>query len=123
MQLSKLKLNKNIEKQVFAVFYQTVADLDTSEEAATFLNDFLTKIELTTLAKRLMVAIYLEQGHSYESIKANLRVSSATIAHIDKMMVKHSQGFTLALKKIEAEQWADNLTQKITSFVSNFTGK
>lgn len=69
MQISKNKLSKNITKQTFAVFYQTIADLDTSKETATFLKDFLTEMELITLAKRLMIALYLEKGYSYDLIK------------------------------------------------------
>lgn len=123
MQISKNKLSKNITKQTFAVFYQTIADLDTSKETATFLKDFLTEMELITLAKRLMIALYLEKGYSYDLIKKNLKVSSATIANVDKMMKKGSNGFALALKKIDADEWASNLSTKISGFVSKITGK
>jgi len=123
MQVSKIKLNKNIAHQTYAVFYQTMADLHSSKETEAFLKDFLTEIELITLAKRLMIALYLEKGYSYALIKKNLKVSSATIANVDKMMKKGSSGFALALKKIDADEWAQNLTAKISGFVSKIIGK
>ena len=116
MQLSKSKLNTTVKKQMFEIFYQTIADLKGPEEAKIFINDFLTKIESTALAKRLMIALYLEQGKSYDFIKRNLKVSSATIANVDKMMTKNSRGFALALRKIEAEQWASQTAKKIAKF-------
>ena len=87
----------------------------TTKEVKTFLDDFLTKIESTTLAKRLMIALFLEKGKSYEFIKNNLKVSSATIANVDKMMTTGSHGFSLALKKIEADEWASKTAKRIAS--------
>lgn len=120
MQISKLKLKKNVTKEMMATFYQTIADLKGKEEVKIFINDFLTKMEKAMLAKRLMTAAYLEQEKSYDFIKQNLKISSATIANVDKMMTKNSQGFTLALRKIEAEHWASDLAKKIAGFINNF---
>lgn len=122
MQISKAKLSKDIEKQTYNIFNQTIADLNTRSEAEVFMRDFLTKMERTTLAKRLMIAYYLEQRKSYDFIKKTIKVSSATIANVDKMMTKYSKGFVLALKKIEADQWASNLAKKTTNIFKNLTG-
>jgi TrpR-related protein YerC/YecD len=123
MQISKLKLNKEIEKKTFEIFYQTLSDLKTPEEVRVFLRDFMTITERMTLAKRLMTALFLEQGKSYDYIKQNLKVSSATIAHVDSMMKKGNEGFIIAFKKIDADEWAEKLTQKISSFFSKISGK
>ncbi len=122
MQISKAKLSKDIEKQTYNIFNQTIADLNTHREAEVFMHDFLTKMERTTLAKRLMIAYYLEQRKSYDFIKKTIKVSSATIANVDKMMTKYSKGFILALKKIETDQWAANLAKKTTNIFKNLTG-
>ena len=58
-----------------------------------------------------------------KEIKETLKVSSATIANIDKMMTKNSDGFTLAFKKIEAEKWASQTVKKISQFVKSAVGK
>ena len=65
------------------------------------------------MAKRLAIAYHLEKNKSYDEIKNNLKVSSATIANIDKMMIKGKKGFALALGKIEADRWASELAKKI----------
>jgi len=79
------------------------------------LQDFFNDAELETFAKRLGVAYWLKKGRSYENIKQNLKVSSATIAATLALMEK--PGFALALKKMEAEEWANVWAKRIKKFV------
>ncbi len=118
VQISKQKLNKSLEDQIFEIFSQVLADTNTKEQAKALLEDFLTKTEKTTLAKRLAVAHYLERGRSYENIKNTLKVSSATIASVQRMM--RLQGFDLLLQKITADQWADKWSKKISKTLGKF---
>ncbi len=111
MQISKRRINQNLESEVFYTLYQLLADLKTSQEVKTFLEDILGKSELTVMAKRLAIAHYLDRNRSYQNIKDNLKVSSATIATVDKL--RKSEGFQLALKRIEAERWASEWSGKI----------
>jgi uncharacterized protein YerC len=60
----------------------------------------------------LAVAHYLEKGRTYDSIKNTLGVSSTTVAAVQEQMAK-GKGFALALKKIQAEEWADRWAKKI----------
>lgn len=116
MQISKKKINPRIEKQIFNIFYQVISDIKTPQEAKAFLEDILTKTELEAFAKRLAVAHYLERGRTYDNIKKNLAVSSATIATVQEQMGK-GKGFALALRKIHAEEWADEWVKKISKLV------
>lgn len=111
MQISGKRINKNIEKEIFNLFFQLIADLKDPEEVKIFLEDLLGKAELTALAKRIAIAHYLDRGRNYENIKENLKVSSATISSVDKS--RKSKGYQLALKKIEAERWASDWAEKI----------
>ncbi len=113
MQVSKRQINKNLQKEIFQILYQLIADLKNPQEVALFFEDVLGKNETIALAKRLAVAYYLTHGRSYENIKQNLKVSSATVASVDK--ARKSKGYILALKKIEAEKWASKWTGKIES--------
>jgi uncharacterized protein YerC len=115
MQVSKQKLNKTLEKQVYEMFYQLMADLKTPEEAQVLLTDLLSETERQVIAKRLAIALFLDKGRSYEDIKNTLKVSSATIATVQDLM-SHS-GMQLALTKVKAEVWADEWAGKISSFV------
>ena len=92
-----------------------VADLKGIKETDSFLTDFLTDSEYEVFAKRLAIAYWLKKGRSYNNIKENLKVSSATIAAVQSMMKR--PGFALAIKKIEAEEWANVWSKKIKKFV------
>lgn len=111
MQVSTRKLNTTLEKQIFSIFYQSLADLRTPEEVETVLSNLLTNTELMALAKRLAIASFLEKGRSYENIRDTLKVSSATIASVAEQM--GSPGFQLALGKIRAEEWASEWAGRI----------
>ena len=68
------------------------------------------------IAKRLSIAYWLKKGRSYTNIKQNLKVSSATIASTQSLLNK--TGVLLAIKKIEAEEWASVWAEKIKKFVN-----
>ncbi len=121
MRASKNKLNPKVERRFFETFYQLLADFQKKEETEIFLKNFLTRSELLTLSKRLAVSLMLEKGLSYAKIKERVKVSSATIASVAEMMQKKPKGFALALKRIEAEDWADKTAQKISNFFKNLS--
>ena len=115
MRKSDKDINPSLSNQIRKIFAQTVTDLRDLNESDTFLADFLTKSEYDAFAKRLAIAYFLKKGKSYSNIKNNLKVSSATIAEIRVLMEK--PGIQLALKKIEAEEWANQWSEKIKKFV------
>lgn len=115
MQVSKKKLNKTIEKQIFNIFYQLIVDIKSLQEAETIMTDMLSETERQVLAKRLAIAIFLDKGRSYENIKNTLKVSSATIASVQEHM--GDPGMQMTLQKVKAEEWADEWAGKISSFV------
>lgn len=116
MRLSKRKINQTIEKEIYKIFYQTIADLRSPQEAKGFIEEILTKTELEAITKRLAVAVYLGKGCSYENIKETLKVSSATVATIAEQM-KKGQGFALAIKKINADEWAEKWASKLGNLI------
>lgn len=115
MRSSKEKINKTLKKQIIKTLTQTIKDFKTTDEIQVFLNDFFISNELETYAKRLAIAYWLIKGRSYKNIKTNLKVSSATIAAIQSQL--KSEGYKLALKKMEAEEWANQWAKKIKKFV------
>ena len=117
MQVSKKGINKKIEKKIFKSLYQVLADLKKFGDVELFLNDVLSKTEKTVLAKRLGIAYYLSKNRSYEKIKKELKVSSATIASVQKWMENDGEGLKLALRTIEADEWAGEITDKANNLV------
>lgn len=112
MQVSKKRLKPEIKKQIDELLFQVIADLKTPAEVALFLQEALSRSERDMLAKRLATAYYLNQGKSYGNIKKNLAISSTTIAAIAEQTRK-GQGFKMALKKIQAEEWAAKWANRI----------
>lgn len=115
VQVSKQRLNKTIEKHVYSILYQLIADIKSPLEVKVFLQDILSETELQVIAKRVSIALFLDKGRSYENIKSTLKVSSATIANVQDSM--GNPGIQLALQKVKAEEWADNWADKITNIV------
>ncbi|SRR5260221_10216457 len=108
-------MNATLEKTLKEYFINTILDLKTKDETTNFLNDFLTPTELENFSKRLAIGYYLRKKRSYSNIKNNLGVSSATIALVEKQMKK--KGFELALRKLEAEEWANLWATKIKGLI------
>lgn len=115
MQVSSRRLNKTIENQVYRMLFQLLADIRDPDEVKTVMGDLLTSSELTAMAKRLAIAVYLDKGRSYEDIKNHLKVSSATIASVAEQM--GNPGIQTALNRVKAEQWADEMSGKISGLV------
>ncbi len=109
------KINLSLKRQIAKTLAQTVTDLKDLDETHTFFSDFLTESEYEAFAKRLAIAYWLRKGRSYSNIKQNLKVSSATIATIQSTM--KTEGFQLALKIIEAEEWANQWAKRIKKFI------
>ncbi len=115
MRISNRKLNPSLKNQIEKTLAQTILDFKNLDELYLFLSDFFNDSELETFAKRLSIAYWLKKKRSYSNIRENLKVSSATIATVEKQMKK--PGFASAIKKIEAEEWANQWAEKIRKFV------
>ncbi len=115
MRTSDRKLNTSLKNQIVKTMAQALADLKGISEVEIFLKDFFNEAELETYAKRLAVVYWLKKKRSYSNIKDNLKVSSATIASIEKTL--HTKGIKLIIKKLEAEEWANVWSEKIKKFV------
>lgn len=115
MRVSGNKLSKFLQNQITNSFAQVITDLTEFENSISFLKDFFTESELETFSKRLAIAYWLKKGRSYVNIKTNLKVSSATIAEVAQMMKE--KGFSLGIKKMEAEEWANIWAEKIRKLI------
>lgn len=100
-----------LQKEIRNTFFQTLEDLKTKENFAIFLQDFLTEKEFESLSKRLAIAYWLKKKRTIENIKTNLK---ATLKEIEEVKNKlDSKGYKLAIKLMEAEEWANVWSKKI----------
>lgn len=90
--------------------FRVIADLRQPQHAGLFLRDFLSPSELSALAKRLTIAVLLEKGSSYQEIKAQLGVSSATISNVSDIM--NTEGVMLALKILKTDHKVEQVLKK-----------
>src|SRR3989337_4032898 len=115
MRESLEKLHPSLQNQIIKTLAQTLVDLKDLEESETFLRSFFNENELETFAKRLSMAYWLKKKRSYTNIKQNLKVSSATIATTHSLLEK--EGVEEAIRRIEAEEWANVWSKKIKKFI------
>lgn len=111
MQISKVKLNPVIKRQVMDMWCQMIADIKDPKEALLIFEDLFSEIELAAITKRLAVGYWLTNKRSYDVIKSALKVSSATIATVAADLKK--PGWKTAIEKVMAEEWATKWEAKI----------
>ncbi len=113
MQISKKKLPPQVKKQIYDLLHRVIADIRNPQEVKEFLESFLGDNEKEAISRRLGIAHLLNKGKTYAYIKDYLAVSSTTVASIARE-IKKEKGFTVAFKKIYADEWADKWAKKIT---------
>ncbi len=104
-------MNPTLKKQIERTLALAINELKNEKEVINFLKDFLTVKELETLSKRFSVAYWLTKKRNYANIQNNLKVSSATIADGRELIKKDS--IRKALKRVDADEWADKWSVKI----------
>lgn len=120
MQQSQKPLNKNIEIQLEKMFYGLMAETDSPEKIRMFFTDLLTEGEKIAVLKRMGIAIYLDKKRSYEDIKNNIKVSSATIASVAEKL--GNEGWQEIIKMIKAEEWASEWSDKLSGKIKKIFG-
>lgn len=88
-----------------------VDDLKDNKEIEKFLTDFFTEAEFEKYIRRLAIAYWLKKGRDTENIQRNLLATPKEIAETKEVLKK--DGVKLAIKKIEADEWANQWAEKI----------
>ena len=104
-------MNPSLKRQLLRTFVQMVDDLKDKKEIEKFLTDFFDEAEFEKYIRRLAIAYWLKKGRDEENIKRNLQANSKEISEAKKSLKK--EGIKLALKKIEAEEWANVWAERI----------
>ena len=104
-------MNPSLKRQLLRTFAQMIDDLKDPKEIETFLTDFFDEDELEKYIKRISIAYWLKKGRDKENIKRNLQATPKEFVEGQKSLKK--AGIALALKKIEAEEWANVWAERI----------
>lgn len=105
-----------LQKEIRNTFFQTLEDIKSKKNFEIFFNDFLSEKELDDLVNRLAIAYWLRKKRTKENIKTNLKATSVEIKSVEKLL--KSNGYKLALKKMEAEEWANVWSEKIKKAIN-----
>ena len=118
MQISTQKVNKTLENQIQKMLVGSLCEINDPRQMEVVLSDLLTQPERVAMMQRLGIAIYLDKGRSYEDIKNNLKVSSATIATVAENIAR--EGYSHLIRMIKADEWAEAWTNRITKGIRKF---
>lgn len=103
-QVSKYPISDLVYQRILEIFFETLVGIKTKEEAFQFIKDFLSPTEQTMLSKRLAIAFLLEKDYDFRTIAKVLRVSTATVSHVNLMRKYGSQGYKRMVEKILSEE-------------------
>lgn len=98
MRMNFEPVRPKLKKQIIRDFASILADMKDPKEVQFFLNDFFNDQERLIFAKRLAIADWLARGKGYILTKLNIKVSSATVAAVNKKLKR--PGYQFALKKL-----------------------
>lgn len=92
------------ETEGFQLLLKALLSLQTEEECIAFLDDLMTKKEMSDIAQRLLVAKMLSQQAVYNKIVEQTGASTATISRVNRAYHYGAGGYQNILKKIGEEQ-------------------
>lgn len=112
-QVSRYPLSKDIETRMFNLFWKSLARLSSPEKIKQFLDDLLSPVEKTMLAKRLSIALLLTKDYDYESIKRVLKVSNDTIAKVKIWLLHGGEGYKMVIGELLKDEKMKEFWQKV----------
>ena len=84
--------------------FKAILTLGSVEDCYNFFEDICTVSEIKAIAQRLEVAKMLRDGKKYADIEVLTGASSATISRVNRCLQYGSDGYTLVLDRLEAEE-------------------
>lgn len=85
-QISKIKLDKALEEEMFRQFWFSLSTLRSASTVSSFFSDLLTTTEEVMLAKRFTVAVLIMRGKRPVDIKHTLHVTDTTICSVNSWL-------------------------------------
>ncbi|MFZ5365909.1 MAG: YerC/YecD family TrpR-related protein [Patescibacteria group bacterium] len=122
-QVSKYPISNTVYERILEIFFKSLVEIKTKDEANQFIKDFLTPTEQIMLAKRLTIAFLLEKDYDFRSISKVLRVSLPTIARVNLMRKYGGQGYQRIIKKLLREEAVKDFLLRVGEALSGEMGR
>lgn len=94
-------MNSKIKDDGLDFLFKAVLSLKNIEECYDFFEDLCTVSELKAMSQRLQVANMLKNHHVYSDIVNETGASTATISRVNRCLNYGSDGYSLALGRLE----------------------
>lgn len=92
------------ENDGYKLLIKALVSIHDEEECRLFLDDLMTKKELSDIAQRMLVAKMLYEQAVYNKIVEETGASTATISRVNRCIQYGEGGYFTILKKIQEEQ-------------------
>ena len=109
--ISRLKLNKQIEKELVEALTFTFTNLTKADDMQKFLTSLFSPTEELMLAKRFAIVVLLKEGFSQIEISRTLHVTRETVSRIALLQEIKGDGFNIALQKLDAQKKVQELKE------------
>lgn len=113
MHISKVKLDKDLEDQLFSQFWYFIGKINNSQKTSDFFSDFFTDSEKIAFAKRFFIAVLLTRNKSFVEIGNALHVSSSTVLGVSSWIKNAKPETQKILKSISVEKNIEKMSDKI----------
>ncbi|MBI3627895.1 MAG: hypothetical protein HY220_04120 [Candidatus Sungbacteria bacterium] len=90
--VSQNKISKEFEQEIISSLFRALGKLR-EVDASLFLSEFFTRSEKVMLAKRFMVAFFIEQGFDVIAICRILKISKSTVYSVERELVRSAGGY------------------------------
>lgn len=112
-QVSKVKLDKELEHELYKQFWYSLAKINNSAKSSDFFSDMLTDTEKLMLAKRFAAAILIIRGKSPTEIRSAIRLAYSTIGSISSWVKNAKPATKNILEGLSKEKNLDSVFDKI----------
>ena len=102
-QVSKIKLDPEIENNIFTAFFNSFAKTTEKQTIEKFLDNLLTQTEKIMLAKRFAAALLIHRNYPTDLISYTLKLSRTTIGTVRREIEKRGEGYRAIFKLADYE--------------------
>lgn len=115
--VSRINLPKKTEIELINSLKIIFRRINKNEEIDKFISSLLTKTERLMLAKRLAVVVMLKEGLEESDIAGALHVTRETVERLKLLSQLHSEGYEVAIKKLQDEKIYKQFKKALISLV------
>lgn len=112
-QVSKRRIEPQIEKNLLDSLSFVLKELNTKNETDQFLSSVLSKNERIMIAKRLLAAYLLANNVEEIRIGRTLKLTNATISRLKMWIELHKDSFDLVFRKLNKKSAEDAAKQAL----------